>query len=260
VRDLFDLTDRTAIITGGRKGLGQVIAKGLNDYGANIAVIGRTDDFEETLSICGNNSIALKVDITKDNEVVNMVKKVKNRFGTIDILVNNAAISPVQDTLNISPEEFMEVFEVNVLGMFLCCRGVFSTMEKRGCGKIINIASIYGMSGVDKSLYLNDINESFDIHSYTSSKGAVINLTRDLAVYWGRFGINVNSISPGTMMTEEHVEFFNRQVLSKIKDRTPLKRIGNPTEIIGSVIFLASEASSYVNGANIVVDGGWTCW
>ncbi len=259
-KNLFDLTGKTAIVTGGRKGLGQVIAKGLNDYGANIAVVGRTDDFEETLSMLNKSSMALKVDITKDNEVIDMVKKVENKFGAIDILVNNAAISPPQDTFNISAEEFVEVLNVNVLGMFLCCRAVFSGMKDRGKGRIINIASVYGMLGIDKSLYLDDINESFDLCSYTSSKGAVINLTRDLAANWGRDGLNVNSISPGTMGTKEHREVFNEKVFSKLKNRTPLKRIGNPSEIIGSVVFLASEASSYVNGANIVVDGGWMCW
>lgn len=260
INKLFDLTGKIAIVTGGRRGLGQVIAVGLNNYGADVAVVGRTDDFDTTLSMLNNNSMAFKVDITKDKEVVDMVKKVEDKFGAVDILVNNAGISIPQDTFNMSPEEFREILDVNVLGMFLCSRAVFSGMKKRGFGKIINIASVYGIVGIDKSLYVDDIEKSFDLHAYTSSKGAVINLTKDLAAYWGRFGINVNAISPGMMATKEHRKNMGEKVFTNLESRIPMKRMGDPSEVVGSAVFLASEASSYINGANIVVDGGWTCW
>ncbi len=260
LKNLFDLTGKTAIVTGGRRGLGQMMAKGLNQYGANVVIVGRTDDFDETLSMLGLNSMAFTVDITKDEQVKSMVKKVEDKFGAVDILVNNAALSLPQDTFNMSQEEFGKVFDTNVVGMFLCCRAVFSSMKKRGGGKIINIASVYGIVGIDKSLYVDDLEKTFDLHSYTSSKGAVINLTKDLAVYWGRFGINVNAISPGMMVTKLQRKTFDKEVISKLEKRVPMKRVGAPSELIGAVVFLASDASNYVNGHNLVIDGGWVCW
>lgn len=259
--NLFDLKGKTAIVTGGRRGLGQIMAKGLNQYGANVVVVGRTDDFVETLSLLNQNSMAFTVDITKDDQVKDMVKRVEDKFGAVDILVNNAALSLPQDTFKMNPEEFRKVFDANVVGMFLCCRAVFSGMKKRKRGKIINIASVYGMVGIDKSLYVDDLDsKSFDLHSYTSSKGAVINLTRDLAVYWGRFNINVNTISPGMMVTKLQRKLFDKKVISKLEKRIPMKRVGDPSELIGGVVFLSSDASNYVNGHNMVVDGGWVCW
>lgn len=258
--NMFDLTGKTAIVTGGRKGLGQIMAKGLNEYGANVAVVGRTDDFDETLSMLGSNSIAFPVDITKDDQVKSMVEKVEDKFGAVDILVNNAGLSLFQDTFNMSPKEFTEVLDVNVLGTFLCSRAVFPGMKKRKSGKIINIASVYGILGIDKTLYIDDINKTCDLHSYTASKGGVINLTRDLAVYWARFGINVNAITPGHVFTREQQKRFDKKVYSKIEARLPIKRVGDPAELIGGLVFLASDASNYVIGHNLVIDGGWVCW
>lgn len=116
------------------------------------------------------------------------------------------------------------------------------------------------MVGIDKSLYADDLDKPFDLHSYTSSKGGVVSLTRDLAVYWGRFGINVNSISPGMMIAKLQRKVFDKKVLSNLEARVPMKRVGDPKELIGGVVFLASDASSYVNGCNLVIDGGWVCW
>lgn len=257
---LFDLKGKTAIVTGAQRGLGQIMAKGLNEFGANIVITDINDDFRQSLSLLDDNSMAIKVDITNDAEVKDMVKRVEDRFGSVDILVNNAGLSLFEDTFNMNAQEFTKVFDVNVLGMFLCCRAVFEGMKKRGGGKIINIASIYGMLGIDKSLYVNDLDNLFDLHSYTSSKGAVINLTRDLACYWGRFNINVNAISPGMLLTKIQKEIFDQNVLKKLSDRTPMKRTADPQELIGGLIFLASDASGFVNGHNLVIDGGWSCW
>jgi len=236
------------------------MAVGLNKYGANIAIVARTDDFSETLSMLGKNSIAFTTDISIDSEVKEMIKRVKDKFGSVDILVNNAALSLSQDTFNMPPEEFSKVFDANVLGMFLCCRAAFPVMKEQGRGKIINIASVYGMLGIDKSLYVDDLEKTFDLHSYTSSKGAVINLTKDLAVYWGSYGINVNAISPGMMVTKIQRQIFDATVISKLEARIPMKRVGDPSELVGGVVFLASDASNYVNGHNLVIDGGWVCW
>ncbi len=257
---LFDLSGKTVIVTGGRRGLGQAMAKGLNDYGANIAIVARTEEFDETMSMMNNNSMAFTVDITKDDQVKDMVKRVEGRFGGVDIMLNNAGLSLSQDTFNMPAEEFKEVIDTNILGTFLCSRAVFPGMKKRKWGRIINIASVYGMVGIDKSLYVDDLDKDFDLHSYTSSKGGVINLTRDLAAYWGRFGVNVNAISPGMIVTELQRKIFNKEVLKKLENRIPMKRVGAPEELVGAVVFLSSEASSYVNGCNLVVDGGWVCW
>ncbi len=258
--NLFDLTGKTAIVTGAQRGLGQYMALGLNKQGANVVITDINDDFDETMGMLKKNSMAIKTDITKDNEVKAMVDKILGKFGNVDILVNNAGLSLFQDTFEMEPEEFLDVFKVNALGTFLCCRAVFPVMKKNGYGKIINIASVYGMLGIDKSLYVDDIDKSCDLHSYTSSKGAVINLTKDLAVYWGRFNINVNAISPGMMLTEVQKKVFDKNVVDKITSRVPMKRTGDPSELIGALIFLSSEASNYVNGHNLVVDGGWVCW
>jgi NAD(P)-dependent dehydrogenase (short-subunit alcohol dehydrogenase family) len=260
ITKLFDLTGKTAIVTGAQRGLGQIMAKGLNESGANIVITDVNDDFKESLSLLNNNSVAFKVDITKDIEVRDMIKRAEDKFGSVDILVNNAGLSLFEDTFNMTAEEFTKVFDVNVLGMFLCCRAVFEGMKKRGYGKIINIASEYGMFGIDKSLYVDDLDISFDLHSYTSSKGAVINLTRDLACYWGRFNINVNAISPGMILTEVQKQVFEQKVIKKLSDRTPMKRTADPSELIGGLVFLASDASGFVNGHNLVIDGGWACW
>ena len=262
---LFDLTGKTAIVTGGAKNLGQYMAKGLNEYGANVVLVDIDDDFEESLSMLDKDSMAFKVDITEDSEVKNMVKRVEKEFGGIDILVNNAAICPFQDTFNIEPIEFLKVFDVNVLGVFLCCRAVFSGMKKRGYGKIINIASVYGMVGVNKSIYTDDVEDQSDVYSFTSSKAAVINLTRDLAVHWGRFNINVNAISPGMMMTkiiQEKIdnEDYDKNIISRMETKIPMGRLADPSELIGGIVYLASNASSYVNGHNLVIDGGWVVW
>jgi len=259
-KNLFDLTGRTAIVTGGRRGLGQAMAKGLNDYGANVAVVARTDEFDETMSMLNKNSMAFTVDIKKDEQVRDMVKRVEDRFGAVDIMVNNAGLSLWQDTFKMPAEEFTDVVDTNILGTFLCSRSVYPGMKKRKWGRIINIASVYGMVGIDKSLYVDNMNKSFDLHSYTASKGGVINLTRDLANYWGRFGINVNAISPGMMVTKLQRKLFDKEVLKKLEKRIPMNRVGDPSELVGAAVFLSSEASSYVNGCNLVVDGGWVCW
>ena len=263
-KKLFNLTGKTAIVTGAGRNLGQYIAKGLSDYGANVIVVDIFDKFAKTLSMLNKNSIALKVDITNNKEVKKLVKIVESKFGSVDILVNNAAICPFQNTFTVKPEEFMKVIEVNLLGMFLCCRAVFQSMKKRGSGKIINIASILGIVGQDKQIYTDDIDNNLDVYAFTSSKGAVINLTRDLAAHWGSFNINVNSISPGMMMTGNIKKNINKgnydeNIISRLESRIPLKRLGEPSELIGGVIFLASDASNYVNGHNLVIDGGWVC-
>jgi len=262
---LFDLTGKTAIVTGAARNLGQYMAKGLNEYGANVVLVDIDDDFEESLSMLDKNSIAFKVDITRDAEVINMVKRVEKEFGGVDVLVNNAAICPFQDTFNINSGEFLKVFDVNVLGMFLCCRAVFSGMKKRRYGKIINVASVYGMVGINKSIYTDDMDNQSDVYSFTSSKAAVINLTRDLAVHWGRFNININAISPGMMMTkiiEEKIDSkdYDKNIISRIESKIPMGRLAGPSELIGGVVYLASDASSYVNGHNLVIDGGWVSW
>jgi gluconate 5-dehydrogenase len=257
---IFDLTGKTAIVTGGRRGLGQMMAKALNDFGANIAIVARTEDFDETMGMLNKNSMAFTADISKDEDVKKMVSKVEDQFGAVDIIVNNAAIAGHQDTFEIPAEEFLEIFEVNVLGMFLCCRAVFPGMKKRGHGKIINIASAYGSVGADSSLYLDKDRKRFEVHAYTGSKGAVVNMTRDLAAAWGKYNINVNVLSPGMMLTKRQKKIFSKEAVNKISQRVPMKRMGAPEDLAGGVVFLSSGASNYVNGCNLVVDGGWISW
>ena len=254
--DLFRLDGKSAIVTGGGRGLGQYMAEALSDAGANVILCSRKkealDEVKEGIEAKGGEALALACDVTEPDDVENVVKEAEECFGAIDVLVNNSGATWGAPPLEMPLERFDQVVWVNVRGTFLMSRAVGRRMIERGeGGKIVNISSVAGLVGGHPD-YMQTI-------GYNSSKGAVISMTRDLATSWARYGINVNAIAPGwfpTKMSGALIEQFEDRMLEDI----PLHRFGNPEDIKGAILFLASPAANYVTGQTIAVDGGQTAW
>jgi NAD(P)-dependent dehydrogenase (short-subunit alcohol dehydrogenase family) len=250
--NFFDLSGKVAIVTGGSRGLGRSMALALADGGAHVIIIdiliSQAKEVAKEILRKGVESLAIKADVTKPREVQKMVSQVMKHFGRIDILINNAGINIIAPAENFAVKDWEKVLNINLKGVFLCSQVVGKVMIKQKKGKIINIASIHGLVG--------------SIHhavAYNSSKAGVINLTRALAIEWGKNNINVNAIAPGiieTDLTRERLE--NKKYCKYWIDRTPLGRIGKPEDLIGAVIYLSSEASNWLTGQTIVIDGGYT--
>jgi len=263
VTDLFSLKNKIAIVTGGGTGLGKQMAIALAEAGADLVITSRkVENCEKVASFIrhpGNEAIAIKMDVTKLQQVKQMVRQVIDKFGHIDILVNNVGIAKPSPIITTTLRNWNEVFAVNITGMFLCCKEVGKYMIKRRKGKIINIASQYGVVGIDPRPYMKHPKEQWGHISYSSSKGAVVNFTRDLAVNWAQYGINVNCITPGGSETRQ-TRGYSDEVREKLRQRVPLGRRGREDDLKGAVVFLASAASDYVVGHNLVVDGGFLAW
>ncbi|MEH6943955.1 SDR family oxidoreductase [Bacillus sp. JJ722] len=248
---LFDLTGKVAIVTGGGRGLGKQIAEGFAEAGANVVVCSRNEEacqeVSQALMDLGVESFAMKCDITNPEDVNKLVEATVEKFGRIDILVNNSGATWGAQTEEMPLDAWQKVMNVNTTGTFLMSQAVGKVMLEHSSGKIINIASIAGLKGTDPTT-LNAI-------GYSASKGAVITFTKDLAVKWGPRGIHVNAIAPGFFPTK-----MSKDVIAQGSDRllqnTPLKRFGDDKDLKGAAVFLASTASDYVTGAIIVVDGG----
>ncbi|MCM3244234.1 SDR family oxidoreductase [Cytobacillus oceanisediminis] len=251
VMDLFDLTGKTALITGGGRGLGAQIAEGYAEAGANIVLCSRkVETCQETadrLAKLGVKTLALSCDISKPEDVHKVVDRTVKEFGTIDILVNNSGATWGAPAEEMPLEAWRKVINVNVTGTFLMSQAAGKIMIEQKSGKIINIASVAGLGGTDPRV--------MDTIGYNTSKGAVITMTKDLAVKWGRYGINVNAIAPGffpTKMSAAIIEHGKNPIL----EATPLRRFGSADDLKGAALFLASNASNYVTGDVLIVDGG----
>lgn len=251
VKELFDLTGKVAIVTGGGRGLGEQIAKGFAEAGANVVLCSRNEnackEVSEELKSIGVESLAIKCDVTNPEDVQNVVNQTKEKFGRIDILVNNSGASWGAPAEDMPLEAWHKVLNVNVTGTFIMSQAVGKIMLEQKTGKIINIASVAGLQGTNPK-YLDAV-------GYSASKGAVVNLTRDLAVKWGSRGINVNAIAPGffpTKMSKDVIAHGGEDIL----EGTPLKRFGSENDLKGAALFLAAPASDFITGAILVVDGG----
>ncbi len=255
VRRLFDLTGRVAIVTGGSMGLGMQFARALAELGANLALcarkVERCEEAAGELRRLGVKALALRCDVTNPSEVEQMVSRTLEEFGRIDILVNNAGVSwggPLED---LPLEQWNRVMAANTTGAFLCAQAVGRVMIRQKRGKIINLASVAGLGGSPP--------EMMDAVVYSASKGAVIAFTRDLACKWAKHNIHVNAIAPGwfpTHMSEWIIEHRKEILLPHI----PLGRFGGEDDLKGAMAFLASDASNYVTGQVLVVDGGASAW
>lgn len=261
IQELFDLRGHTALVTGGAGRLGSQISLALAEAGANVVIGGRNltlcEDMSTRIRALGVDSVGVRLDVTEPEEVARALEVIKERFASLDILVNNAGGARRALLDQATMEDWQAIIDLNLTGTFLCSQAAAKIMIEQRRGRIINIASIYGVVGVDQRLYERSPEKIPGSVPYTASKGGVINLTRDMAVYLAKHNIRVNAISPGSFPSkvDENDEFQQRYC-----ERTPLGRMGGADDLKGAVVYFASHASDYVTGQNLMVDGGWTAW
>lgn len=252
MKDLFSLEGKAALVTGGGSGLGQAIAAGLASSGASVAVSGRdASKLSETvteITKAGGKALAVTMDILDSDSVNEAVSRTVEEFGKIDILVNSAGVHLKKDTLEVTDEEWARVIETNLTGSFRVCRAVGTQMKVQGSGKIINIASLGSFVALK------------DAAAYTSSKAGIVLLTKNLAVELAPFNVQVNAIAPGVFRTALNTKVLVGERLERILANTPMKRLGTPSELAGTAVYLSSKASDFVTGAVIPVDGGFLAW
>jgi len=247
---VFDLTGKVAIVTGGGGGLGRPISVALAERGADVLV----DDFNadhlaatvKEIEALGRRCVAVTADLTSADAMKEMADKAVQEFGKVDILVNVAGTNARFDAEAMPPEEFERVLRINVLGMFLACQAVGRVMIAQGHGVIVNMSSVRGR-----------VAPGMGGSAYATSKGGVDQLTRTLAAEWAKHGIRVNAIAPALIMTDMTREFLSKpEVYSKMTAEIPMHRLGEPHELVGPVVLLASDESSFMTGQIVYVDGG----
>jgi NAD(P)-dependent dehydrogenase (short-subunit alcohol dehydrogenase family) len=249
---LFDLTGRAAIVTGGSKGLGQAMAEGLASAGADVLLLSRHEDeareaAEAIAAKYGHQAVGIRADVTQGEDCEAAVGRALDAFGRVDILINNAGVNIRGPIDELRYEDFRQVQQVNVDGVWLMTRAAVPVMKKASYGRIINLASTLGTVGLENRT------------PYTSSKGAVVQMTRALGLELAPFGICVNAICPGPFLTPMNVPIANDEQTKKfIVGAVALGRWGDMEEIQGAAILLASDAAAYMVGSLVTVDGGWT--
>jgi NAD(P)-dependent dehydrogenase (short-subunit alcohol dehydrogenase family) len=252
---LFDLTGRNVLVTGGGRGLGKAMAIGLAKHGANLAIMDIDAETAEStaheIERLGVGAIALYGDVTKEEDAERTVQAVIDSWDSLDVLVNNAGGARIAPAEEMSLADFKWVFELDVFGMFICSKAAFRAMSLSKRGSIINISSMCGLVVVVPQEHA----------TYNAAKSAVIMLTKSLAVEWAPFGIRVNAIAPGYMITPPVLD-LKREDPERWEfwmSRVPMGRAGNPQELQGAAVFLASDASSFMTGDTLVIDGGYSC-
>lgn len=255
LKELFDLTGRVSVITGGTAGLGFQMAIGLAEAGSKIVVCSRKPEHCEravkALSAFGTEVFGVTCDVSRPGEIEALKEKTLERFDRVDVLVNNAGRTWWASAEDIPLDRWQYVIDLNITGTFLCAQIFGREMIKRGCGKIINIASVSGLRGKDPEVH-NSI-------AYNTTKGAVVNMTRDLAVKWAKHNVLVNAIAPGFFEASRNRDRFEERK-EHILNEIPLRRAGGEDDLKGAVVFLASDASNFVTGTILSVDGGATAW
>lgn len=247
----FKLDGKKAFVTGGARGIGKSISIALAEVGADVAIvdmdINEARKTAKELETYGVKSIAVETDVTNPDDVNKMISTVLSAFGTIDIVFNNAGICINEKAEEMSFAAWKKVIDINLTGVFLVAQAAGRVMIKNGKGSIINTASMSG----------HIVNQPQPQSAYNASKAGVIMLTKSLATEWAPYNVRVNSISPGYIATEMTLKATDW--IPTWKAATPVKRMGNPEELQGVVVYLASEVSTYTTGTDIVVDGGFTC-
>lgn len=248
MKNIFNLSGKIALVTGAGQGLGAIMAQILSDAGASVVCASRTlskaNEVRDSIIQKGGASISIQVDVGDAESVENMVQQALEEYGTIDILINNAGVNHRELCVNMTEEEWDDVMRVNLKGIFLCSRAVGPIFIKNKQGKVINITSVIGSRALPTR------------GPYSSSKAAVIQFTKVLALEWAPYNINVNAIGPG---------YFKGRMNDSLKDaesilkRIPLGRMADPEELAGTILYLSSQASDYVTGQTLFVDGGFLC-
>jgi NAD(P)-dependent dehydrogenase (short-subunit alcohol dehydrogenase family) len=256
VHELFNLTGRVALVTGGSRGLGLEMAAGLGEAGARVTIAARRDTWlkpaEESLRAAGIDCLSVVCDVADPAQVNAAVQATLERYGQIDVLINNAGLSWGEPIDTMPVDKWRQVLETNATGCFLMSQAVGREMIRAGRGgSIVNIASITALAGMPADV--------LDAVGYSASKGAIVSLTRDLAVKWAKDRVRVNAIAPGffdTRMSHGVLERSEARIVAAI----PMHRIGGAGELKGAAVFLASDASAYMTGQVLAVDGGATAW
>ncbi|MCX5639167.1 MAG: glucose 1-dehydrogenase [Planctomycetota bacterium] len=251
MKDLFDLSGKVVIVTGTSRGLGQSFATALAKAGADLVITSRKlsalTEFKQQIESLGRKALPVQMDVLSQGDIENMVRAAVKEYGRIDILVNNAGMNIRKPSAEVTWQDWDSVLDTNLKGSFFCAQAVAKEMMKRKYGRIINIGSctcVFGMEG---------------IAAYSASRGAILSMTRSLAAEWGNYGITVNVLAPGWFKTAQNAVLYeNKEWVNYITSRIPLNRVGRPHDLDGTVVFLASDASEYITGQMILIDGGFT--
>lgn len=244
------LDGQTAVVTGSGRGIGRILALSLAQAGANLVIA--DIDITSAEAVCGEaqaagrEAIAVDADVTRKDRVQHMVQSTLDRFGRLDILINNAGIFPIRPLSHMTEEEWDRVMTINLKSVFLCSQAVLEPMRHQGGGRILNIASVSGRIG------------AVGMSHYAASKGGVIAFTKSLAREAAPLGITANAIAPGIIDTEETGRIFPAQALELYKAQVPLRRLGTPEDLVGMAVFLVSPAAAYITGQVYGIDGGYT--
>lgn len=242
----FDLTGKVCIVTGAGRGIGRGMAEALARHGATVVLAGRTlATLQEAAAAIGDRAIAQVADVSREADVIALRDAVLARAGKIDVLVNNAGVNPIfRGIERISLDEWQQIIDVNLTGVFLCCKHLGGAIGQGG--SVINISSVAGHGGLPRSV------------PYCASKGGVELLTKALALDWAKRGVRVNTLAPGWVDTDLTHGLLEHDVHgARLLDRTPMGRFAVPNDLAGGVVFLASDASAFMTGQSLVIDGGW---
>jgi len=250
--DRFNFNDKIVVVTGASRGIGKSIALAFGEAGANVVVAARKIDLlkqaVKEIQTKGGDGFYAECDLTRDKDIYNLIAKTVDRYGRLDILVNNAGISPfVKKSEEVSIEEWEEVIRVNLTAPFLLCREAGKIMIQNNWGRIINVASIGGLVGFPRQI------------AYCVAKGGLLQMTKVLAVEWiQKYNITVNAIAPGYIATDLTAGMrASKKISENLLQRTPIRRFGEPNEVVGAALYLASEFAGYTNGTVLIIDGGW---
>jgi len=252
---LFDIKDKIVVVPGGNGKLGMFVSKALSEKGAKVIILNRNKESGKSATNILKNSYFYKCDITNEKEVEDVSKRIVDQFKRVHILINCAGLSAPGRIFELTTKMWDNSYAVNIKGAFLCVKYFGEIMKKQKKGNIIHFGSIYGSVSADENIYSDSKFESSLI--YATTKSALINFTRYLATHLAKYGIRANLLSPGGFIDKRNQDDFFRK---KYCEKTPLGRMANEDDLKGVILFLASDASKYITGENILVDGGWTAW